>query len=513
MKKLPIGIQTFAKIRDPEENYVYIDKTDVISELVNNGSYYFLSRPRRFGKSVLLSTLAELFSANKGLFSGLYIEDKWNWQKSYPVIRISFGSGQFNTKALLDEAILENLKANYGKLNLHYDASLSTRSSFINLIKQSSEQYQEKVVILIDEYDKPILDHITEPDLARFNRDVLKGFYSTIKDLDECIKFVMITGVSKFAKMNLFSGLNNLQDISINQNYGTLCGYTHAQVADTFTEHLQGVDMDKLQQWYNGYNYFGEPIYNPFDILLFIANNKEYKNYWWGTGNPSFLIDKLKEQNYYLPDVQNFVADDIVLDTFDVDKIDLVALLWQTGYLTFADKWEGFNGMQYRLKVPNKEVQQSLNTLFIEYLTHQGPQLRVNQQALYQSLVDAKFDDLKIALSALFSSIPYNNYANKIIANYEGYYASVVYTYLASLGLPMVAEDVTNKGRIDLTLHFPDKIFIIEFKVDQAEKALAQIKAKNYQEKYLNQGKAIYLLGINFSSVEKNISDFEWQAV
>ena len=151
MKKLPIGIQTFAKIRDPEENYVYIDKTDVISELVNNGSYYFLSRPRRFGKSVLLSTLAELFSANKSLFSGLYIEDKWNWQKAYPVIRISFGSGQFNTKALLDEAILENLKANYGKLNLHYEASLSTRSSFINLIKQSSEQYQEKVVILIDE--------------------------------------------------------------------------------------------------------------------------------------------------------------------------------------------------------------------------------------------------------------------------------------------------------------------------------------------------------------------------
>ncbi|RLA24388.1 MAG: hypothetical protein DRQ62_05070 [Gammaproteobacteria bacterium] len=357
------------------------------------------------------------------------------------------------------------------------------------------------------------MDHISEPDLARLNRDVLKGFYSIIKDLDEYIKFVMITGVSKFAKMNLFSGLNNLQDISINQNYGTLCGYTHAQVADTFAEHLQGVDMDKLQQWYNGYNYFGEPIYNPFDILLFIANNKEYKNYWWGTGNSSFLIDKLKEQNYYLPDVQNFIADDIVLDTFDVDKIDLVALLWQTGYLTFAGKWEGFNGMQYRLKVPNKEVQQSLNTLFIEYLTHQGPQLRVNQQALYQSLVDAKFDDLKIALSALFSSIPYNNYANKIIANYEGYYASVVYTYLASLGLPMVAEDVTNKGRIDLTLHFPDKIFIIEFKVDQAEKALAQIKAKNYQEKYLNQGKAIYLLGINFSSVEKNISDFEWQAV
>lgn len=513
MKKLPIGIQTFAKIRDPEENYVYIDKTDVISELVNSGSYYFLSRPRRFGKSVLLSTLAELFSANKALFSGLYIEDKWDWQKSYPVIRISFGSGQFNTKALLDDAIFENLKANYGKLNLHYDASLSMRSSFINLIKQSSQQYQEKVVILIDEYDKPILDHITEPDLARFNRDILKGFYSTIKDLDECIKFVMITGVSKFAKMNLFSGLNNLQDISINQNYGTLCGYTHAQVAETFAEHLQGVDMDKLQQWYNGYNYFADPIYNPFDILLFIANNKEYKNYWWGTGNPSFLIDKLKEQNYYLPDVQNFVADDIVLDTFDVDKIDLVALLWQTGYLTFADKWEGFNGMQYRLKVPNKEVQQSLNTLFIEYLTHQGPQLRVNQQVLYQSLVDAKFDDLKSALSALFASIPYNNYANKIIANYEGYYASVVYSYLASLGLPMVAEDVTSKGRIDLTLRFPDKIFIIEFKVDQAEKALAQIKVKNYQEKYLNQGKKIYLLGINFSSVEKNISDFEWQAV
>jgi len=357
------------------------------------------------------------------------------------------------------------------------------------------------------------LDHISEPDLARLNRDVLQGFYSIIKDLDEYIKFVMITGVSKFAKMNLFSGLNNLQDISINQNYGTLCGYTHAQVADTFAEHLQGVDMDKLQQWYNGYNYFGEPIYNPFDILLFIANNKEYKNYWWGTGNSSFLIDKLKEQNYYLPDVQNFIADDIVLDTFDVDKIDLVALLWQTGYLTFAGKWEGFNGMQYRLKVPNKEVQQSLNTLFIEYLTHQGPQLRVNQQALYQSLVDAKFDDLKIALSALFSSIPYNNYANNIIANYEGYYASVVFSYILSLGYPCIAEDVTSRGRIDLTIKLPGRTIIIEFKVDQDEQALAQIKQKKYYEKYLTQGQDVYIIGIGFNSKEKNISDYQWEKI
>lgn len=514
MKKLPIGIQTFAKLRDPLENYAYVDKTEVFLKLVTSGGYYFLSRPRRFGKSVMLSTLDELFSANKKLFKGLYIENKWDWGIRYPVIKISFAGGLFDTGENFNRQLIRILTDSQERLGVDCDADQDDAGiCFHNLVKKSFQKFGQKVVILIDEYDKPILDHITNKKIARFNRDKLKGFYGIIKDLDEYIKLVVITGVSKFAKMNLFSGLNNLQDITINPDYATICGYTHNEIEKNFSDHTQDVDMDKLRQWYNGYNYFAEPVYNPFDILLFFANGKEYRPYWWSTGNPSFLIDLLKQQKCYLPEVENFIADDIILDSFDVDHIDLVALLWQTGYLTFAEKFTKREKIVYRLKVPNKEIQLSLNELFIDYLTDQRHAKNAWQDKLYDSLFAADLDAFKQSLSSLFAGIPYQNYANKIIEKYEGYYASVVYTYLASLGIPMVAEDVTSKGRIDLSIQLTDKIYIIEFKVDQPERALAQIKDKGYHEKFLRSGKTIYLVGINFDSKEKNITDFAWEEI
>ncbi len=310
--------------------------------------------------------------------------------------------------------------------------------------------------------------------------------------------------------MNLFSGLNNLEDITIDARYSTICGYTQVEVEKNFADRLLDVDKDKLRQWYNGYNYFGEPVYNPFNILLFFAKGKEYRPYWWSTGNPSFLIDVLRKYNYYLPEVENYVADDIILDTFDVDHIDLVALLWQTGYLTFDKKLTRRDKIVYRLKIPNKEIQLCLNELFIDYLTDQRHAKMAWQDKLYDNLADADLTAFQQSLSSLFASIPYRNYANKIIEKYEGYYASVVYTYLASLGIPLVAEDITNKGRIDLSIQLPGKVYIIEFKVDQPGKAMAQIKAKGYHEKYLNTGRDIYLVGISFDSGQKNITDFEW---
>ena len=514
MKKLPIGIQTFSELVDPAENNIYVDKTEAVNTLVTSGKYYFLSRPRRFGKSVLLSTLYELFSANKPLFKGLFIEDKWNWETRYPVIKISFGSGDFRTEEDFDAALHDNLRSNQRRLNLDIETlNEKPNSCFREIIELACQKYQQKVVILIDEYDKPILDHITNRDIARFNRDKLKGFYSTIKDLDEHIRFVMITGVSKFAKMNLFSGLNNLEDITIDETYATICGYTHAEVEKNFTEYLAGVDLEKLQEWYNGYNYFGEPIYNPFDILLFFSKNKEYRPYWWSTGNPSFLIDLLRQQRRYLPELENYIADDIILDSFDVDHIDLMALLWQTGYLTFNKKFTKRDKIHYTLKIPNKEIQLSLNELFIDYLTDQKHTKMAWQDKLYDSLKEADLAAFQQSLTGLFASIPYHNYANKIIEKYEGYYASVAYAYLASLGIPLTAEDVTNKGRIDLTIKLPDKVYIIEFKVDQPGKALEQIKAKNYHEKYQAPGRTVYIVGISFDSTEKNITDFAWETV
>jgi hypothetical protein len=514
MKKLPIGIQTFSELVDPVENYVYVDKTAIVHGLVETGKYYFLSRPRRFGKSVLLSTLSELFSANKSLFKGLYIENKWDWDIRYPVIRISFGGGLYDTEENFNRQLLRIMVVNQERLEVDCDtASTDYTTCFHDLIRKSFHKYHQKVVILIDEYDKPILDHIVNKETARFNRDTLKGFYGIIKDLDEYIKFVMITGVSKFAKMNLFSGLNNLEDITIDERYATICGYTHAEVENSFADRLQGVDVDKLQEWYNGYNYFGEPIYNPFDILLFFAKGKEYRPYWWSTGNPSFLIDILKQHNHYLPEVENFIADDIILDTFDVEHIDLVALLWQTGYLTFDKKMDKLGTILYKMKVPNKEIQLSLNALFIDYLTNQRTEKLDYRSRMYDALQDGNLEFFNQTLFRVFASIPYQNYANKIIERYEGYYASVVFTYLASLGLPIIAEDITNRGRIDLSIQFADKVYIIEFKVDQPGKAIGQIKDRGYHEKFLNSGNKIYLIGISFSSGKKNITDFEWERI
>ena len=515
MKKLPIGIQTFAKLRDPEENYVYVDKTEVLLQLVESGGYFFLSRPRRFGKSVMLSTLYELFSGNRELFRGLYIEDRWDWERKFPVIRISFGGGEFRTEEKFDAVIYHNLKRNQQRLAISCDDPLDDPGfCFSELIQAAAARHGEKVVILIDEYDKPILDHITDKDLARFNRDKLKGFYSIMKDLDEYIRFVMITGVSKFAKMNLFSGLNNLDDITIDERFATICGYTHHEVEQSFAERLPGVDMDKLREWYNGYNYFGEPVYNPFDILLFLSKGREYRPYWWSTGNPSFLIDLLNEQRRYLPELENCVVDDIILDTFDVDHIDMVALLWQTGYLTFAEKFTRRDRLFYRLKVPNKEIQLSLNELLVDYLTNQRQDKIPLQDSLYDALQAGDLETFHKTLHSLFAGIPYQNYANKIIERYEGYYASVIYAYLASLGLPLVAEDVSSKGRVDMSIILPQAVYVIEFKVDNAPgSALEQIKEKGYHRKYLADDRTVYIIGIGFDSNKKNITEFEWETV
>jgi hypothetical protein len=428
-------------------------------------------------------------------------------------------SGRFDTEEGIERRIVAILKKTQRELQVHCDEVQDLPTCFNELIEAIYKKYQQKVVILIDEYDKPILDNIANKAQALVARTLLKSFYSVIKDNDRYIKFVFITGVSKFSKMNLFSGLNNLTDITTMPAYATICGYTHHDIQTTFKAHLQDVDLEKLKQWYNGYDYLaGEDnkVYNPYDILLFINNHNEYKNYWWSTGNPSFLIQKLQEQNYYIPNLEHIIVSEEILDTFDIEDIDLIALLWQTGYLTFAKKIIKRDKLFYQLKVPNKEIQSSLNELFIKYLTNQTVEAIHYQDVLYDSITE-DIEQLKQSLISLFASIPYNNYANNIIAEYEGYYASVVFTYLMSLGFPCVAEDVTQKGRIDLTIKLPNRIVVIEFKVDQKETALAQIKQKKYYEKYLTEAKAkeqdVYIVGICFDSQDKNVTEFEWQII
>ncbi len=522
MKKLPIGIQTFSEIIT--EGYVYVDKTEIAYNLIDRGKYYFLSRPRRFGKSLFLDTLKDIFEGKKELFKGLYIYDKWDWEVKYPVLRVSLGSGVHQSVQDLSENLLWILKKTERDLGVNCNKNLKPKQCFEHLLISAYEKYNQKVVVLIDEYDKPILDNITDEvtpvstginkEVAREMRDAMKDFYGVIKDNDAYIQFVFITGVSKFSKMNLFSGLNNLEDITLHPDYGNICGYTHNDLLTVFEEHLRGVDMQLVKQWYNGYNYFGDKVYNPFDILLFISNKFKFSNYWWETGNPSFLIDMLKTRNYYIPELENFVASKEILNTFDIDNIELVALLWQTGYLTITEETSTPFGIKYRLNTPNREIQTSLNSLFINYLTKQVTEKLKFQEKLYGMLDKPDLDGFKDALFSLFASIPYSNFTNSKLPEYEGYYASVVYAYLASIGLDIIPEDITNLGRMDLSAKLEGKVFIFEFKLSEKAtgNALKQIKERRYWEKF-QDAENIYLVGIEFSREDRNVIGYEWEKI
>jgi len=508
LQKLPIGIQTFNKIR--EGNYLYIDKTQEAYELINSYQYIFLSRPRRFGKSLFLDTLKNIFEGNKEYFKDLYIYDKWDWDTTYPVIKIDF-FGDLRSVKSVKKNIIATLKSNQQRLDVECDDIEDYGICFAELIKNIYTKYDQKVVVLIDEYDKAILDNLDQMEVAIDVREIIKGLYSVLKGCDQYLQFVFLTGVSKFSKASIFSGLNMLTDISLDERFGNICGYTQDNIENEFKDYLIDVDLIKVKEWYNGYNFLKDPVYNPFDILLFISKNYKFSNYWFSTGTPTFLIKLIKQNNYFLPNLVNITVGEKLLDSFDIENIELEVILYQAGYLTIDKQIEKRRGgFEYKLKVPNKEVQISLSDTILDYLTNQKIEKQKIQDDLYDALYDNDMILLESALKSIFASIPYNNYVNNTISNFEGYYASVIFTYLQSLGFNTIAEDVTNKGRIDLTIKTDNFIYILEFKVGK-EDALSQIKDKNYAQKYLGIKKDIYLLGINFDDKEKNISKFNYE--
>ncbi len=506
LKKLPVGIYTLKEIIG--NNYLYIDKTEIALNVINNNKYVFLSRPRRFGKSLFLDTLKNIFEGNKELFKGLYIYKRWNFEKKYPVIKISFANGKVSSRKELDIEIINILEENQKSLGLECKDTSNVSICFRDLIIKASERYNEKVVILIDEYDKPILDNINKLEQANEIREGLANFYSVIKGSDEYLKFAFLTGVSKFSKTSIFSGLNNITDITLNARYGNICGYTQKDIETSFLPYLQGVDLEKLKTWYNGYNFLKDKVYNPYNVLLFIQNDYKYKNYWFETGTPTFLIKLIKEKNYFLPQFSNLIVGEELLNSFDINNIKIESLFLQTGYLTIDEQIiDEDDFIEYKLKIPNKEVKKSLNNILIDHLTS-NYRYQPIQKLILKSLRNADLDNLKEAFISIFASIPNNNYTKNNISHYEGYYASILYAYLMSLGLELIAEDITNKGRIDLTVKIEDKIYIIEFKIGNGN-ALQQIINKNYAQKYMNEGKKIYLVGINFDEEERNITGFE----
>jgi len=507
MKRLPIGIQTFRDIIC--NDYLYVDKTEKIFDLVNNPKgVYFFSRPRRFGKSLLISTLNEIFEGNKELFKRQWIYNSdYDWEK-YPVVRIDFSKEKAENKDDLKGFILHQLKniANkYGvslERDQYYEAfdELLTKLSGIN-----------KVVILIDEYDKPIIDNIENKELAVELREILKGFYTIIKACDEYIRFVLLTGVSKFSKAGVFSGLNNLEDISMDTRYSSLLGITKEEMNDNFKEYINQLArleevseselIKKITNWYDGFCFSKsyKKVFNPFSMLL-LFKKLNFGNYWFESATPTFLIKLMKDKNFDLTGLDGVNISESAFSSCEIENLKIIPILFQTGYLTIT-KYNK-ERMEYTLAYPNFEVKNSMTECLAEAYSFVEREL-VHGYAwkLIDTLREHDFELFFDTLRIFFANIPYDLQIKK-----EKYYQTVFYLIFSLIGLKVEAEVKTNKGRIDAVIIDKD-IYIFEFKFEgDKDHALTQIKDKKYFEKYQGKGKKIYLLRVEFA--DKNVG--EW---
>ena len=515
LAQLPLGIQTFAKVR--EGGFVYVDKTPQALDLAKTAGIYFLARPRRFGKSLFLDTLRNLFEGRRELFTGLHAEGNWEWDVKYPVIKLDMSGGSDSVGALRS-TLEDNLR--YAASNLGIELPITDEPAilFQKLLRQAHKKHDRQVVLLIDEYDKPMIDNIDDMALAEQMRKQLRGFYSIIKAADEHLRFVMLTGVSKFSKVSIFSGLNNLNDISLNPKYASICGYTEADLNQVFSKHLEGVDRKQLQQWYNGYNFLGtDLVYNPYDILQFIDRSQSFgrprfRSYWFETGTPDFVVELIARDNLSAYQVEPSRAHVDILDSCPINKLELTTVLFQSGYLTIdpADSRANPDAETYKLVCPNHSVRSALQLNLFRHYT--GNSDASHQDDMLQALRNAELDNIESRLKRLFASIAADNYRNNDIARFEGHYASVVYSFFAGMNLTVVAEDASSRGRVDLSVQLGSNTYIIEFKVVKRKaknnSALQQIIQRGYATKYTG---AVYQIGIEFSESKRNIVGFAWQ--
>ena len=536
MKQLPIWQSSFENIRDNDVT-LYIDKTKYIWDILSNQKKpkIFLSRPRRFGKSLLLDTFRWLFEWKKEYFKNLYIENKWDWSKknTYPIIKIVFWVWIIEDKKYLQDGLNDIIYESAEEHNIKIE-SKSISWKFKELLRKIYKKYNKRVVVLIDEYDKPILDKINSPEIAKEIREELKWFYSTLKWVDEYLRFVFITWVSKFSQVSLFSWLNNLEDITLDSKYASICWYTWQEILDNFWPewYLKWVDLEKMKLWYNWYNFNwreDEKVYNPFWVLNFFKK-KEYLNYWFQTATPTFLIKLLEEKNYPLLNFEEIEAWAKILDSFDIEKIDLWTLMFQTGYLTIKEKLSFGWITAYKLWIPNEEVRQSIHSYIVsDYLWFEDSNDKYSKiRNIHRVIWAWKIEEFIEIVKSIFAWIPYSSYTKNDISKYEWFYTSVLYSFLAATWIEFIAEDFTNKWRIDFTLKYKyidpelkkekpnlkELIYIIELKVEKSwEEALKQIKTKKYEEKYIWNWKEIYLLWLNFDSKKKNLGESNWEKV
>jgi hypothetical protein len=508
LMKYPLGIQTFSEIR--EENYLYVDKTAIIHELITTGKIYFLSRPRRFGKSLLISTLEAVFQGRTALFDGLAISDTDYDFATYPVLKFEFSQDEFLTADSLRGYILSDVN----RFALEYDIELIEQTfsqRFAELLRKLHAKTGKKVVLLVDEYDKPILNNLKQPVLAEIKR-VMNAFYSVFKPRDEHIKFVLITGVSKFAKVSVFSGMNSLTDISMDRQFASLCGITQQEFESHFGEAIEALDtyeqlgrealLAKIKHWYNGYKFHQNAItvYNPYSLLSLFKFN-EFKNYWYSTATPTFLLELLKDKQYQLNKLSKLAVGEGAFAVTEPEQMNVQSVFVQTGYLTV----KSYNEPLFELDFPNFEVKKSFYDSIVGHYGCVDP--GDGQLYTYQLTEQLKEGDIEAffeTLGCFFANIPYD-----ISIDQEKYYQSLFYAIFTLLGLTIDAEVRTNQGRIDCVLQTSDVIYVIEFKLNGTkEEALLQIHDKQYAQKYLNSAKEVVLLGVEFDQKTRNIGGY-----
>ena len=511
MSKLyPVGVQNFEKVI--LGGYEYVDKTALIYQLFNTGSYYFLSRPRRFGKSLLLSTLEAYALGKKELFKGLALEKLEKDWMVYPVLHLDLNTQKYDTPESLTNVLEENVQ-NWEVLYGASSSEIGVARRFQGIIRRACEQTGRRVVILIDEYDKPMLQAIGNEALQNEYRSTLKAFYGALKSMDGCIRFALLTGVTKFGKVSVFSDLNNLRDISMIDQYAEICGISEKEIYTYFEEDIHelatatGMSYEEacaeLKTNYDGYHFTENAIgmYNPFSLLNTFANRR-FGSYWFETGTPTYLVELLKLHHYPIEELEHIVTSQPVLDSIDTASTDPIPVIYQSGYLTI----KGYNKMfeNYTLGFPNREVEQG----FFKFLLPNYASVSVSKspyqiQCFVEEVMAGKVDDFFERLKTMFADIPY-----ELARDREVHYQNILYIIFKLMGFYVQVEYHTSRGRIDLVLQTQDYVYIMEFKLNgSADEALAQIREKGYAAPFAKDSRTVYKIGVNFSDELRNIQE------
>ena len=509
--KLPIGIQDFERLRT--QGYLYVDKTESVWKMVQSGTYYFLSRPRRFGKSLLMSTIHAYFEGKKELFNGLYIADKEQKWEKYPVLHIDLNTEEYKTpEALVNK--LDNFLCKWEELYGRSESEKSLGVRFEGAIERAYQKTGNRVVILVDEYDKPLLQAIGNPELQDDYRSILKGFYGALKSKDGCIQFALLTGVTKFGKVSVFSDLNNLNDISMDAGYYDICGITEQELLSVFDSQIDALAtaneitreecIDTLRSRYDGYH-FEETvpgIYNPFSVLNTFGKNK-FGSYWFETGTPTYLVKLLQQSDFNLPTLEHIETTEKVLNSIDLNSKSPIPVIYQSGYLTIKGYDKEYR--LFQLGFPNEEVKEGfLDFLLPCYSGLDEVSAPFEIMQFCRNVKTGNTEGFVKRLKSFFANTPY-----ELIKDTENYYQNVIFLLCRLMGFRTQAEFRTSEGRIDLVIRTEKFCYVIEFKLDgTAEEALQQIQDKNYTLPFELDGQQIVRIGINFSSTSRTIDRY-----